>query len=389
MKRLILYRILIYFAGIYIIFGSHITPCFSRISINQIKPSAVTVASYKPYTAEQIALLDMHYNTIIFSRESGVVFRNKFGINNYNGMYVNFMMIHRSEKDIAQNYIATDPITGLQFYYAEYDAFLARFWDPAWWAFRLGMIPDLYDSIDFLFLDSMSLRRFEWINQIGGTLPYDIDTDDEWRIAGLNMIAYLRKTLPSTIYLGVNSIKGHAYDDIYNGFDVVGQGYADFAVLESFISDTNNDRIKQIRDMQLINRASILKKNLFSISKVKIDSITTSAELRIDYLAKYLLVADSSYTAYMVSSINEWAVSPPLFSPEIKIEFGKPLDPVPEYILTCNTNKIETCVPNPGILSRQWDSGFLIIVNMSNSSGQLVPLSTSILDGKKGLILHP
>lgn len=366
----------------------------------------INIGYYNKYTTEQIQFLEEHNNTFLFSRDTDLSFRDKFSSDNKRGIYVNMMTILPSEMDEMQAFVATDPNTQKPFINPENDALLSKFWDQEWWQTRINMVQDL-DTIDYLFLDSMLFKPFEWITT-NETLDDSIDTDAEWRSSILNIIAYLRQSIPSNVFLVINSIRENYSNTDYDGFDGVGPGLAEYGVLEGFINNTGGDPGKQLRQMQIVSRAATLEKKIIVITKI--DPSVDSSQNRIDYLSKYLLVSNPIYTFYMIMDETKWSPFPPLYFPELEIDFGYPVDPVPDDIITGDIKS--------SLLIRSWDSGYITLVNTSESpvdipsvysnykmlklSGdptidingytdarwELVPLSIQSIEGRQSLILY-
>lgn len=322
----------------------------------------INISTYNDYSDSQIATIALHNNSILFSRDADSTFRVRFSDTKNKGIYLNMMMIMSSElANIPEAYVASDPDSGTQYYNTEFDSYLASIWDPSWWSFRLNMVPGLNESLDFILLDSMPMKQYEWLAQYS-TLPPEIDSYSEWHDTVLSIISFLRQSLPSTVKLAINSVRANELAEGYDGFDAIGSGYADYGILEGFVSSVLDQPNLYLKQLQLVHRASVLQKKLFVISKVDITKDT--ARDRIDFLANYLLVAEPDFVFYIVTDQSEWAPFPPLLFPESEIDFGNPVDAVPSDII--NGSIKET------VYGRRWDSGYVALVN-TGSTSQPVP----------------
>lgn len=318
--------------------------------------NSINCANHNTYTAAQTAFMEQHNNVFLFNRWADVGFRNNISPAKYRGIYIGFTEIGEDETDMYEwrAEVPGSPGTYYSHNIGEYTLYLARFWDSNWWPVRLAAVPDIDNGLDWVYLDVMSLKKFDWITT-QSPLPAEVDTDAEWRSAILNVASYARANINASIDIAVNSIQNNGIDSQYDGYDVVGTGLGNFAVMEGF---ANAGIANQVKTMQLAAKAAISQKRVIIKS-----FFTTDASARLSFVAKYLLSGDGDYTSYDLAS-SKWAPSPPEYLAENYIEWGHPLDPVPTDIINMS--------PQSKIYVRRWDSGFISLVNLA-STEQTIP----------------
>lgn len=319
---------------------------------------STVLANYENYTPAMISGAATFYPQQLFSRQSDAVFRAQFaGPDTIQGLYVNFIEITDTERAQWQS-------QGIEAFVAKkgnqdyrigggVKAVLARFWDPAWQAFRISHMPDVQTgladlNVDFLFLDVMNLfPTTRFISTLG--VPAELGSNAAWRQAMLDLTANVRAALPPDIVLLANCIRATNQGAQFDGTDMVGTGLADTGLIEMKIDFNAVESSKLISHLVSI-RASIDEGKPVSVTAKLIGP--DDIQLQIDYRSVLGLIEDSGLLLMSFGISSEFASNPPPYSPLLTEDFGAPVDPAFNLSVTPST-----------IISRSFANGWTVLFN--------------------------